>query len=109
MIGYPINGYPGDMDFAGVRLMSTLCEGGKAGSWCYVNMVPDLELVEGFWDRYLQVGRCAIDPDHHQHFMGDRYSTKDDVRTCLWCGAQHRRTLVQRVVYDEIWEIHQGA
>ncbi|WP_199031425.1 hypothetical protein [Ralstonia sp. ASV6] len=43
--------------------------------------------VEGFWDRYLKVGRCAIDPEHQEHFLGgDRYLHNGSSQICLWCG-----------------------
>lgn len=104
MIGYPLHGHPGDTDFSGVRMMDVLCNGGKAVRWCYSNMAPDLDRVEGFWDSYLGVGRCAIDPKHQEHFMGgDRYAMEGDVRTCLWCGHQQRRIITQRDVYGESW------
>lgn len=105
IIGHPFNGHPGDTDFSGVRLYHALCNGRKALSWCYGNMAPDLEVVEGFWDRYLQVGRCAIDPEHQEHFSGaDRFAMKGDIRKCLWCGHQQRQILTPRTVYDETWE-----
>ena len=105
LIGHPVNGYPGDTDFSGIRLMAALCQGGKAGRWCYAGIAPDVELVDGFWDRYLEVGRCAIDPEHQEHFMGDRYSVDGDARTCLWCGHKQRRILTPRTVMDESWEV----
>lgn len=104
MIGFPLHGHPGDTDFSGVRLMQVLCYGGKAGKWCFTHMAPDLDAIEGFWDRYLQVGRCAIDPEHQEHFIGgDRYTLEGDIRTCVWCGCQQRRLITPRTVYDESW------
>lgn len=104
LIGFPANGYPGDTDFFGVRLMAVLCQGIKAGSWCFAGITPDLELVENFWDRYLAVGRCAVDPEHHEHFIGgERFRIDGDVRTCLWCGTTHQRKLTYRTVTDESW------
>jgi len=107
LIGYrcrDVDENPADKDFIGVRLMATLCQGGKADSWCYAGIADDLEEVAGFWDRYLKVGRCAIDPNHEEHFSGaDRYSINSEARTCLWCGAKHRKELRDRVVQDELW------
>lgn len=104
LIGYPLHGHPGDTDFVGTRLIAALCQGSKAGSWCYAGVAPDLELIDGFWDRYLEVGRCAIDPDHHQHFSGsDRYRIEGEERTCLWCGTTQRRVLTPRTILDESW------
>jgi len=104
LIGYPINGYPGDADFSGIRLMAVLCQGAKAGRVCFVGIAPDLELVEGFWDCYLNVGRCAVDPEHQEHFIGgERYRIDGDARACLWCGVTHKRVLTPRTVMDESW------
>jgi len=91
VIGIPMHGYPGDKDFSGAPLIGVLCKGSSEPRVCFANLVPDLELVEGFWDRYLAVGRCAIDPDHNEHFLGGaRFQEHGDHRTCLWCGAtQH--------------------
>lgn len=89
--------------FIGVRLMSALCQGAKAQSFYHMGMAPMLEVVEGFWDQYLMVGRCAIDPAHKEGFMGDRYSVDGGMRTCLWCGAKHERVITPRTVFDESW------
>lgn len=104
MIGYPYDAYPGDADFSGMRLMAVLCNGSKADRACYPNIFPDLVLLEGFWDRYLQVGRCVIDPEHHEHFMGgDRYQEGGDQRTCLWCGVVQAKVSTPRTVVDVSW------
>lgn len=108
LLGFPMNAYPGDADFLGVRLTEVLCQGGKGGRWCFAGMTPDLELVEGFWDQYLAIGRCAIDPGHQEYFVGggERYKIDGDARTCLWCGATHRRVLTPRTVIDESWVLN---
>ncbi len=104
MVGYPMNGYPGDKDFSGARMIAVLCNGSGEGRACFASLVPDLELVDGFWDRYLAVGRCAIDPDHQKSFMdGERYRVDGDARTCLWCGVTHKRVLTPRQVMDKSW------
>lgn len=104
MIGHPYNQYEGDSDFSGIRLISALCQGAKAGRMCFVGAMGSLELVDGFWDRYLEVGRCAIDPEHQEHFVGgDRYAVDGETRACLWCGAKHLRVMEPRVSYDETW------
>jgi hypothetical protein len=104
LIGRPYNAYEGDTDFSGIRLIAALCQGAKADRVCYPGIMDSLEPVEGFWTRYLQVGRCAVDPDHAEHFVSaDRFSVSGDVRSCRWCGAKHQRTLVPRIVHDETW------
>jgi hypothetical protein len=104
LIGYPTEGYPGDTDFVGTRLMSALCLGAKAQSACYVGLARNVDRVADFWKRYLDVGRCAIDPDHRENFIGgDRFAVSDDIRTCRWCGQSQRRMLVPRIVEEEVW------
>lgn len=111
MIGCPMAQYPGDTDFSGLRLIEVLCNGSKAGSYCYASLAPQLEEVIGFWDRYMSVGRCAIDEAHSQNFIGDegRYRIEGDSRTCLWCGAQQTRVITPRIVEDEAWVQAWGA
>jgi hypothetical protein len=82
--------------------MSALCHGSKAerSAHCFGS---GLEQVVGFWNDYLKVGRCAIDPTHEKEFKSDRYSMEDEVRTCLWCGVQHDLVMTPRTVIDESW------
>lgn len=104
MIGSAYDQYEGDKDFSGSLLISVLCNGSKAIRYCHVGAMPSLGVVEGFWDRYMKVGRCAIDPEHAQHFHGgERYSEAGDVRTCLWCGEKHQKIVTPRTVLDESW------
>lgn len=104
VIGYPINGYEGDTDFSGARLIGVLCNGAKENRACFSGLALDVELVDDFFDMYLKVGRCAIDPEHSEHFIGnDRYREDGDTRTCLWCGEKHQRILTNRTVVDEFW------
>lgn len=103
-IGCPYDEYEGDSDFSGSLLMVVLCNGSKATRYCHVGAVPSLEVVEGFWDLYLKIGRCAIDPEHKEHFhSSERYSVAGDVRTCLWCGEQQQNIVTERIVLDESW------
>lgn len=106
-IGYPYNESPSDKDFSGARLMQVLCNGGKAQRFCFPHMAHELEVIEGFWEAYLSVGRCAIDPGHYQHFIGDRYKVDNenpDNRTCLWCGAKQHLVRTPRTVLDTAWD-----
>ncbi len=95
-------GYEYDGDFIGSIAMQVLCNGKKAERYSYPGST---EMITDFWDRYLSVGRCAIDPEHSQHFIGDRYRYTDEVRVCLWCGIQHKKILTPRQiqVQDESW------
>lgn len=104
LIGCAYNQYEGDKDFSGSVLIGVLCNGTQAGRYCFAGAMDMLEVVDGFWDIYLKVGRCAIDPSHEQHFCGsERYSHTGDVRTCLWCGEQHQKVVTPRTVFDESW------
>ena len=79
-------------DLIGARLMNVLCCGAKAESFCYVGMRGLVEVAD-FWPRYTAVGRCAIDPAHKMHFVGDdtRWRTNGEHRECLWCGAHAQK------------------
>lgn len=90
-IGHPYSQYDGDTDFSGARLIGVLCNGSEEISYCHAGAAPDLDEVPGFWDSYLKIGRCAIDPEHNEHFLGNnRYRVEGDERECLWCGARHQ-------------------
>jgi hypothetical protein len=80
-------GFVHDGDFIGARLMSVLCDGAKADSWCSPQGSRFTE-VPDFWERYTRDGRCAIDTEHRQWFIGDetRWSVDGDTRRCAWCG-----------------------
>jgi len=86
-------GFPDDVYFIGTRLNSVLCNGARATTAAYVRVVKDLTEVEGFWNDYRRYGRCAVDPAHQMHFIGDdtRWSIKGDQRDCLWCGKASQR------------------
>lgn len=82
--------------FGGLRLYSALCHGAKAyqEKACYMHLIPSkMEHITEFWERYLDVGRCAIDHEHKQWFIGGegRFVMDGDVRTCTWCGLKHQR------------------
>jgi len=79
--------------FVGARLSRVLCVGAKAEITCPIDLGPLAE-VQGFWNRYVEVGRCAIDQDHTMCFIGDggRWSEAGDgkERQCTWCGYRQR-------------------
>jgi len=104
LLGYATAEHAQDSDFVGVRLIAALARGAKAEGMFYPGLASDIEPIPDFWEKYLEVGRCAIDPAHSEHFVGsDRFVADGDIRTCLWCGAKQRRVLVPRVVHDESW------
>lgn len=96
-------GYWDEDFFVGTQLMSILCMGTKAESAAHA-CGNGMTILEGFWDNYLKIGRCAIDPDHQEHFMSDRFQENEGGRECLWCGHQQRKVAISRVVHDTIWK-----
>lgn len=91
VIGSPYAAYDRDTDVSAVRLMDVLCHGVDASRACLAGALDSLEEVPDFWTRYQQIGRCAIDTEHTTRFVDSvRYTTTNDVQTCLWCGHQHR-------------------
>jgi hypothetical protein len=62
-----------------------------------------LKFLEGFWDSYLKVGRCAIDPSHTEHFRASRFREHESGRICLWCGHHQRKVIKPRVVQETTW------
>jgi len=82
-IGYePEGGF-----FTGSRLIEVLCMGKRARSWAFtMSSIGPLRIVEGFWDEYERIGRCAIDTDHDMGFCGDdRWNVVGKTRHCMWC------------------------
>ena len=100
-VGFQDDGY-----LIGSRLIAVLCNGKKEQSWAF-GYLGDLTEVPDFWMRYEAVGRCAIDPAHKMHFVGDdtRWRTNGEHRECLWCGA-HAQKLRRWVepVERSVWE-----
>ncbi|WP_409286893.1 hypothetical protein [Pseudomonas guariconensis] len=89
IIGQPYDEYPGDTDFSGSLLTQVLCLGRAAVRSCHSNATSDLLEIDGFWQRYVEVGRCAIDPEHKMHFRddNDRLEVVGGLKTCNWCHA----------------------
>lgn len=105
--------YIGHLDedncFTGCRLYQVLCRGTKAQRGAYVDRTWTKSLKEdkSFWKKYAKIGRCAIDPEHQQHFVGDeaRWDTTGKTRHCLWCGncTQKRKDYIVREKHSK-WE-----
>lgn len=79
--------FEGDGSIIGCRLISVLCNGKREETANHIS-VRGLVLQADFWDRYMAVGRCAIDEDHSVGFVDDstRWTQQGDSRRCLWCG-----------------------
>ncbi|MBB4856970.1 hypothetical protein HNO88_000267 [Novosphingobium chloroacetimidivorans] len=80
--------------FIGTRLAQVLGRGRRAEIGCWTFPVSDLSPLDGFWKRYAEIGRCAIDTAHASYFIGEdtRWQVDGDRRDCLWCG-DHTQTL----------------
>lgn len=106
MIGLPFENQPFADDFCGAQLIHVLVMGGQAMTMCYPGGMGGLEPVEDFWERYRAIGRCAIDTEHTQHFIGDagRFVVHGDTRTCQWCGAQQHRSIHIKHIETEVWK-----
>ena len=97
LLGYQDEGF-----FTGARLMAVLCNGQEADRYAYP-CSGGLKFLDGFWDSYLKVGRCAIDPSHIEHFMASRFREHESGRECLWCGHTQRKVMTPRVVHETTW------
>jgi hypothetical protein len=95
-----------DGEFHGTQLGEVLRRGTKAEICCYVGRLKFME-VPDFWQRYLAIGRCAIDTKHTGWFMGDesRFIENGDTRTCQWCGAAQYRKRWTETVERMRWEL----
>lgn len=83
-----------DRWFSGCRISRPLCDGSKARIYAYQPSHSDgLRVDADFWDRYVLIGRCAIDELHRQSYIGDdtRWATNGYERDCLWCGSHKQR------------------
>ena len=77
--------------FSGCRLMAVLCNGCREQSFAYLlnrKFTGGLVEIPDFWENYALTGRCAVDPEHTEHFRNDdtRWQYDGNHRRCLWCG-----------------------
>lgn len=92
-----------DTYLIGSRLIAVLCS--RSESMAHPIMHRLTELPE-FWSAYAADGRCAIDPEHQMHFIGDetRWRVRGDERECLWCGrVTQRRETYEHTTTRERW------
>lgn len=96
--------------FYGCRLIAVLCNGSKEDSGAYADGFRyRYTTLDGFWDRYIAYGRCAIDPKHEISFIGDKdrweYSGDGQTRQCQWCeGVTQRLHTWKETVTKSRWE-----
>lgn len=74
--------------FYGSNLIGVLCNGKKEWTGAYPpSHSKDYQEIKGFWNDYMKNGRCAIDPEHKEHFRGNtRWVVNGHIHTCTWCG-----------------------
>lgn len=98
-------GYVFDGALCGSRLYGVLTHGAKAEIFCYGRLAY-FEEIPDFWQRYIAIGRCAIDTEHKTQFdySQGRWHEEGDARTCQWCGAVQRRKRWTETVERECWE-----
>lgn len=80
----------------GSRLSEILCQGSKAESWAYQPGMLFKE-IPNWWDKYMEHGKCFIDPEHCLYLDAARWLVQGNVRTCLWCGNFQQREHVEMV------------
>lgn len=71
----------------GSRLSDIICNGTKAGTFAFG---PHMKFVTvpGWLERYIEGGKCVIDPEHWLYADRERWEESADGKTrrCLWCG-----------------------
>lgn len=99
--------HPGEC-FSGTEMDRVLTRGVRAQMWYYSRRMTDnLQPIPDFWEQYIALGRCAMDPKHRQSFIGDstRWETTGDTRGCVWCGkATQRLRRWTETVEHQAWE-----
>ncbi len=100
--GVEFLGYVDDDFFVGSNLWTILGKGARATAFAYVGLAKCAVRVP-MWTDYLDRGRCAIDPEHEQTFIDERFRTEWNCRTCLWCGHRQKREIYQVTTQRERW------
>ena len=102
------NLYVGFLDedgyFMGARLSEIICNGAKTKTWAHPPkkaFVP----VPDFWERYVEHGKCAIDPEHTLYFPKNRCTENGSLRVCKWCGRVERAIVTEKTIKQKTWEL----
>lgn len=80
--------------------------GGQSLRSIFAIDVTKMTPLKNFWHDYIKRGRCAIDKQHKQNFIGDetRWLIAGNARACQWCGnAMQKLTKRKEVVIHEVW------
>lgn len=106
---YPVGelfiGYQDDNGcFNGSRLNNVLIKGSKTDRWAFTKLNGVIEPVPDFWDRYRELGRCYLDPEHRIHFVDERWEVQATTRTCRWCGRKEHKHFVPVTTIRTEWK-----
>lgn len=105
-------GFPDDGWIIGRWMPRILTTGRKAERWAFGPShfpMGFVDVTDAFMARYLEVGKCAIDPWHGMYWDTARYSTDGDTRICNWCGRVEHRHETPRTVIDVTWKPAQAT
>lgn len=91
----------------GSPLNEILSNGAGAKTWPFPPMLQFVE-VSGWWERYIQLGKCCIDPEHWLYAGRERWKVSSDgkSRSCLWCGT-YEQCLHTEMVPKRTWRQYQ--
>lgn len=98
-------GMPDNGDLFGSHLSRILTMGAKAETACYTGFaLPHraIDITQDFWERYLLLGKCAIDPEHTL-YGSERYDTSNKHRQCRWCGRKEASHIEKQIVSKTVW------
>lgn len=86
----------GDGWLNGARLSEILCYGTKASEWAYPPGMKFTEIAD-WWEKYMERGKCFIDPEHTLYLDKERWMEEGNIRTCVWCGIFQQQEHVEMV------------
>lgn len=58
--------------------------------------------VEGFFEKYKELGTCVLDPQHYS-YPDDHFVYKNNRRTCPRCGVKQKFYKKREVFISEYW------
>lgn len=64
-------------------------------------------VVPDFWAKYVEIGRCAMDPEHGIAYIGDetRWEVVEDQRSCVWCqNCKQKLVSLGKVRLYKTWQ-----
>ncbi|OPZ34092.1 MAG: hypothetical protein BWY99_02664 [Synergistetes bacterium ADurb.BinA166] len=96
----------GGSNFIGSSLQRILGYGARAAPYMYGASPVDFRPIKSFWKKYVELGRCHIDPDHRTSYVDDRWEATTRRRKCIWCGLVQKKVVKRKkvVVKEVVWE-----